>query len=111
MVQDAKSWIKNNCPDGEALKPDTLEVASNFTLIWNLFENTLCNNEATVGTFDDIAKAIAVKDLPDDVKVGIRFWAARYWTGSAFNYLFADLNFRRRDRQDHGEAVLSGLRS
>lgn len=110
-IFDAKSWIRRNCPDGDALKRDTVNVVSNFTLIWNLFENTLCNNEATVGTFDDIAKVIALRGLPDDVQVGVRFWADRYWIGSKFNDLFEDLNFRKGNKRDHVEAVLSGLRN
>jgi hypothetical protein len=93
-IFDAKGWIMGNCPGADALRPETLEVVSNFTLIWNLFENTLCNNDAKVGVSDDIAKAIARRVLPDEVKGGVRFWADRYRTGSQFNDLFADLNFR-----------------
>jgi hypothetical protein len=110
-IFDAKSWIMGCCPGADALRPETLDVVSNFTLVWNLFENTLCNNKAKVSTFDDIAKTIAQRGLPDDVKAGVRFWANRYRTGSKFNDLFADLNFRRDDKQDHVEAVLSGLRN
>ena len=86
-------------------------MVSNFTLIWNFFEDTLCHKNANLSNFDDIAKAIALRDLPDGVKVGVRFWADRYRTGQKFNFLFEGLNFRQGDRRDLVEAVLSGAKS
>jgi hypothetical protein len=111
-IFDAEEWIIANCADAQALAPDTLRVVSNFTLMWNLFENTTCNNDAKVGTFDEIAGAIIQRGpLPDEVKAGVRFWTERYWTGTDFNYLFGGLEFRKNDREELVKAVLSGTQT
>jgi len=108
-IFDAKSWIRGSYPGADRLNPDTLGVISNFTLIWNLFENTLCENRANIIALEDIAEKISQRGVPDAVSDGVRFWSDRYWTGAVFNHLFTDLNFRRTDRQDLVEKVLSGV--
>ena len=111
-IFDAKTWIIDNCADAQALAPQTLQVVSNFTLMWNLFENTVCNNAAKIGTFDTIAEVIAQHDdLPDEVRDGVRFWTQRYRTGSEFNSLFKGLKFRKNDRQELVKAVLGGTQN
>jgi hypothetical protein len=110
-IFDARSWIIANCADAGNLTSETFRVVSGFTLLWNLFENAVCDNEAKVDSFDEIAIAIAEHNqLPDEVREGIRFWTDRYRDGAGFNFLFKGLNFRPRDRRDHVEAVLSGIR-
>jgi hypothetical protein len=108
-IFDAKGWIITNCADGQALTPETLLAVSNFTLMWNLFENTVCDNKANIRTFEKIADLIIqYGPLADGVKDGIRFWTQRYWTGAEFNFLFQGLEFRKNDREDLVRAVLSG---
>lgn len=92
MVFNAKAWIIENCPGADVLRPETLDVVSNFTLLWNLFEKTLCKTTANVRTLDHIAQTIAQRDLPAAVEGGVQFWARRYRIGSKFNALFEDLN-------------------
>jgi hypothetical protein len=110
-IFDAKSWIMGTCPGADILRSETLDVVSNFTLIWNLFEGTLCNNGAKVSAFENIAKSVARRGAPDVVMEGVQFWDDRYFTGIEFNELFTDLNFRAVDRQDLVEKVLSGVQN
>jgi hypothetical protein len=108
-VFGAKSWLVANYAEAQALTPETLQAVSSFTLMWNLFESTVCDNEAKVSTFERLAEAIANGgQLPDEISEGLHFWTARYWTGTEFNYLFAGLEFRGRDREELVRAVLSG---
>jgi hypothetical protein len=111
-VFDAKSWLVGNCADAQALTPETAQAVSSFTLMWNLFESTVCDNDAKIGTFDRVAEAIANGgQLPNEITEGLRFWKARYWTGTGFNYLFDGLEFRERDREELVRAVLSGVQT
>ena len=107
---DAGPWIVANCPGGYVLKEETLRTVSSFTLMWNLFENTLCGSHADVSALDQVATTIAGANngLPDDIRGALQFWSDRYLKNGQFNYLFKGLNFRKRDRRAHVEAVLSG---
>lgn len=111
-VFDAKSWLVANCADARALTPEALQAVSSFTLMWNLFESTVCDNEAKVSTFDNIAEAIANGgQLPNEISEGLRFWKDRYWTGTGFNTVFDGLEFREKDREELVKAVLSGVQT
>ena len=108
-IFNAKSWITTNCALAQNLTSEALEVVSNFTLMWNLFENMVCDNDAKIGTLDRIAETVAQRvQLPDEVKEAVRFWTHRYWTGADFNSQFYGLEFRRNDREGLVKAVLSG---
>jgi hypothetical protein len=107
---DYLHWIISNCAYANQLKPETIEVISNFTLLWSFFEGALCNRRASVKAFEDLAKKIAqyatnVEKL-EGIEVVLAFWRFRYWTGSEFNGRFKGLEFRQGDRQDIVEAVL-----
>lgn len=111
-IFDAKSWMMGSCPGAVALRPETLDVVSNFTLIWNLFEDALCNNKAKVDAFDNIAKAIAPRALPDDVKAGIEFWANRYRTDkSSMTFCGFEFPSGRQERTRYGGSVRTPKRS
>lgn len=71
-IFDVKGWIVGNCSDAHTLTPETLQVVSNFTLMWNLFENTVCDNDAKIAVFERIAGAIAQYGS-DSIHDGIRF--------------------------------------
>jgi hypothetical protein len=104
----AKHWISNNCYGGETLKPEAIEVISDFTLMWNVFEGALCNNHANIQKFERLATAIIAQcvSLPVEIQDAVRFWSARYLTDRKFNNRFYGLHFRPNNRQEHVEAVL-----
>jgi hypothetical protein len=103
----AKNWINTNCFGGDTLKRATVDVVSNFTLMWNLFEGIVCDNHADIRAFEKVAEKIAQRaSLFPEIEEGVRFWSARYFTGARFNDLFQGLHFRPRDCREHVEAVL-----
>jgi hypothetical protein len=105
----ARNWIASNCVGARGLYPETVDVVSNFTLMWNFFEGTLCNNRASVQTFETLAQGIAQhQPIRDRLEEAIRFWTSRYCAGSEFKPRFNDLRFRQNDRRGHVEAVLRG---
>ena len=107
LAFNAKQWIDTNCVGGHTLRPETLEMVSNFTLMWNFFEGIVCNNHANIREFDTLAEKIAQRvSLPAEIDEGLRFWASRYVTGAECNHLFHGLRFRLSDRREHVEAVL-----
>lgn len=103
----AKNWIDTNCRGGHALNRESVEVVSSFTLMWNIFEGAVCNNNANASAFKRCANEIAQRVLlPPEIEHGVRFWRQRYFTDAGFNNLFKRLRFRRPDCQEHVEAVL-----
>jgi hypothetical protein len=111
-IFDAKAWIAAICAGGTVLTAETLSVVSNFTLMWNLFEHFLCDDDARPQKFSAIAGSIPDDDrLLNDIRCGLQFWTRRYRAGSEFNSDFRGLKFRANDGQRHVEAVLSGAAS
>jgi hypothetical protein len=105
----AKHWIKANLSGRQRLSPQTLVVISDFTLMWNIFENLVCDNHAGVHQFDRVAGEIARdRTLPPLIEEAVAFWAGRYLVGSEFNASFYDLGFRNGDRCEHVKAALRG---
>jgi hypothetical protein len=103
----AKHWINTNCFGGDILKPEAVDVISNFTLMWNLFEGVVCDNHADIRVFEKLSAKIAQRaSLSSEIEDGVRFWSARYLTDAGFNDLFQGLHFRPRDCREHVEAVL-----
>ena|SRR5215469_12778434 len=104
---NAKSWIKANCDGGKTLKQETLNVVSNFTLMWSFFEATLCNKDADIKALESVSNKIGKRPpLPVEIQTAVRFWSERYVRGGEFNNLFETLCFRRNDRREDVEAVL-----
>lgn len=103
----AKHWIGTNCRGGHDLKPESVDVVSSFTLMWNIFEGAVCDNHAKIPVFERRANKIAQRGLlPPDIEDGVRFWRQRYVTGAEFNNRFERLEFRSGDCREHVEAVL-----
>jgi hypothetical protein len=106
---DAEAWIKANCRDARHLKPETLQVVSNFTLMWNYFENLTCGTRADMAKFERVAATVAARgDVPAAMALALEYWGNRYYGLHGFNALFDGLQFRAGDRRQHVEAVLSG---
>src|SRR5262245_9643237 len=108
----ASDWISANFIGAESLRPETVGVVSSFTLMWNLFEATVCSGNANVSAFVNLAADINRRhEGLRDVQYAVDFWRSRYVTQSRLNALFEGLNFRGNDRREDVEAVLRGERS
>jgi hypothetical protein len=104
-----KRWISDNCLGGRSLKPEAVDVISDFTLMWNLFEGAVCHGNAHIRTFERLAETLAQRaSVSAETGECVRFWSDRYRIGVGFNHLFQRLNFRPADRREHVEAVLRG---
>ena len=105
----ANSWIAANCVGANHLHPETVDVVSNFTLMWNFFEGVACDNRANIRTFERLSEEIGQHGVQiEGLEEAVKFWTFRYWTGSEFRDRFDGLHFRANDRRDHVEAVLRG---
>ncbi len=104
----AKHWIDTNCRGAHALKRESVDVVSSFTLMWNIFEGAVCDNNARIiEVFKRLANEIAQRGLlPQNVKDGVLFWRQRYVTDAKLNNRFERLRFKRHDCREHIEAVL-----
>ena len=105
----ANNWIAANCVGANQLHPDTVDVVSSFTLMWNFFEGVACDNHANIQTFARLSEKIGHHDAQmKGLEEAVKFWTFRYWTRSEFRDRFNGLHFRPNDRKDHVEAVLRG---
>jgi hypothetical protein len=107
---DAARWIAGNTQGGRRLTLEATAAVGDFTLMWNLFEDIACNNEANVRTFEGFVSRIDFAGLPQDyvdaLDECLTFWRFRYRTPVGFADRFFSLNFRKNDRQELVEAVL-----
>jgi hypothetical protein len=105
---DALHWIGTNIDGGPRLSPETFDAVSGFTVMWNLFEQVVCDNRATVPGLQRVAQRVGRRAPLPEIEASLEFWTARYLTGSEFNRSFDSLHFRERDRREEVEAVLRG---
>jgi hypothetical protein len=108
---DATIWIKQNTKNGTLLTPETVSAVASFTMMWNIFEGSLCNNSANIQEFKRIAKRIDKISIPNkDIKAledCLNFWKFRYVTPNGLSKLFNGLNFRSGDNKNIVEDVLN----
>lgn len=109
---DALSWLGSNVVGGYQLRPEAVTAVSSLTLLWNLFEGLLCPQGANADEFERIAVVVArhyaTLGLSNVMQPYIEFWRSRYNALGGFNDRFEGLNFRRPDRRELVESVLSG---
>ncbi|MFP9230774.1 hypothetical protein [Pectobacterium cacticida] len=109
---DTADWIARNTFRGTRLSREAQEAVSAFTMMWNFFESTLCENRASLAAFDRALENFNAYETADEVKNSINeclyFWRARYITPHGFGERFDGLYFRASDRRQHVERVLNG---
>jgi hypothetical protein len=83
---------------------------SNFTFLWSAMEGALLNAAATPGALVEKCGEMALRGRIDleDYAHSLAYFRDRYFQGGEFTENFEQLLFRRRDRRDLVEAVLSG---
>jgi hypothetical protein len=109
---DAGSWIAANTYGGTRLTAEAIAAVANFTMMWNLFEGLACDNNANVAKFEEIASSVNDASASEEFKAQldefVSFWTFRYRTPQGFADRFLGLNFRRGDRREVVEEVLTG---
>ena len=56
---DAATWIAQNTYGGTLLTPEATAAVANFTMMWNLFEGIVCENDANVRQFESLAARLS----------------------------------------------------
>lgn len=109
---DATAWITEYMPGGTELLPATTLAVANFTMMWNLFEDVVCHNKATVHEFERLAQSLAQQAINTDDSVVIEsciaFWQFRYRNPDGLSKQFDGLRFRLKDRREIVEKVILG---
>jgi len=92
----AGDWISLRTVGGERLSQRAKEAVQSFTLMWNIFEGTVCNAKAGINSFEKISKESkwvsnwsALSDLFD-------FYRNRYTMKNSTNECFDGLRIRRQ---------------
>lgn len=97
-------WINNRF--GTNFTDADLENVKDFSLIWNIFERYVCNNNFTIANAE---AQLAVKKFNlADFQEHIDYFKNRYIENGSVNNRFANLNFRANDRDNLVKEVLLG---
>jgi hypothetical protein len=108
---DAELWFKENSRNAPSLKQETIKVVAGFTLLWNLFEDCICDNYAKLRAFKNIISNLEyLPKLEKSINESLSFYQNRYVEGQNTNYLFEELYFQEREEnwKEHVKAVLKG---
>ena len=78
---DAATWIAQNTYGGTLLTPEATAAVANFTMMWNLFEGIVCENDANVRQFESLAarlsEAAVAVDAINSIDDCLAFWTLR----------------------------------
>lgn len=107
---NATEWIASNTRGGTELSVEAQNAVASFTMMWNFFESTLCENRASIAAFERACEVLQAVPMPaataQTLDECLSFWRFRYRTPGGFGHRFEDLHFRTGDRRAHVEAVL-----
>lgn len=99
-----RNWINDNF-DTE-LKEDELTSIKDFSLIWNIFENRVCENHCSVNTL-----TVKLSEIDFNLNCfngSLEYFKNRYTSNGTTNDLYDSLSFRANDNKQLVTAVLLG---
>lgn len=99
-----REWINNRF--GTNFSESDLSSIKNFSLIWNVFENIVCNNNCSVPRL--IERLDLINFEPVEFEKSLNYFNSRYIDNGVTNERFEQLNFRNNDRRELVENVLLG---
>ena len=109
-IFSVRGWIADNLH--ASLSDDAFEAVCNFTLMWNLFEATLCGRLADRPAIDHLASQIDnAAPVPVVLATSLDFWRRRYIEMGKPNHHFDDLKFRPKHRKAFVAEVLLGAKT
>ena len=97
-------WINNRF--GVNLNDENLSSIKEFSLIWNVFEGTVCNNNFSIATAE--AQILNRQFNLADFQSNLDYFKDRYVENGATNDRFNFLHFRPNDREELVRQVLLG---
>ncbi len=97
-------WINKRF--GVNLNDEDLLSIKDFSLIWNVFEDTVCDNKFSIATAE--AQILARQLNLADFQNHLDYFKNRYIEHGATNERFNNLHFRPNDREEFVRQVLLG---
>lgn len=95
-------WINNRF--GVALNEAALSEIKDFSLIWNVFEDRVCNNNFSIA---EVQQRIAERNFNADAFAPhLQYFQNRYISNGETNERFEFLHFRPNDRREFVSKVL-----
>jgi hypothetical protein len=99
-----REWINNRF--GTNFSENDLSSVKDFSLLWNVFENIVCDNNCSVNRLSERLNPI-VFDLAE-FENNLNYFKNRYISDGETNERFNHLNFRKSDRRELVADVLLG---
>jgi hypothetical protein len=93
-VFDTKEWLAAHIVNAAALTPETWATLSGFTVLWNLFEERLCQPQADIPAFERLARQFGGDPLTHQMTAAYEFWLNRYIEQGTTNLRFDELFVR-----------------
>lgn len=100
-----REWINNRFNTN--FTDDDLSSIKDFSLIWNVFENVVCQNRFNLQSIEN--GIINHQMNADNFNAHLQYFKQRYVTNGILNPRFPYLNFRQNDRRPLIEDVLLGV--
>ena len=97
-----REWINNKF--GTDFTENDLLSIKDFSLIWNVFENMVCNNNCSVVQLANRLQPVHFE--LNKFSDSLEYFKNRYVTNGETNERFEHLNFRQNDRRNLVESVL-----
>lgn len=99
-----REWINKRF--GLSLREKDLKSVRDFSLIWNIFEATVCETNFSIAR---VEQALENRKFDQaEFEPVLAYFKNRYVTNNAVNQRFQQLHFRRNDRGPFVEEVLLG---
>lgn len=97
-------WINNRF--GVNLNDQDLSSIKDFSLIWNVFEDTVCSNNFSIATAETqiLTRQLNLQEFQNTLD----YFKNRYVENGSTNQRFGFLHFRPNDREDFVRQVLLG---
>lgn len=107
---NALDWINNHLISHTALEPQHIQNILYFALLWNLFEDKVCRQQANVNTFKlEIQRLSSLNKLHQlEINTHLKYFRDRYISNGQINPIFDKLSFRPSDRKNLVKSVLLG---
>ena len=99
-----RQWLNNKY--GTNFSEDDLKNVKDFSLIWNVFENSICGNNFSIQRFQ---QDITNRNIDVNMfESHLSYFKNRYLENETFTNRFRYLYFRTNDRKELVERVLLG---
>ena len=97
-------WINNRF--GTSFTKEQLINIKDFSLLWNIFENLVCENNCNVNRLEQRLNLVEFEFA--DFQENFEYFKGRYTENGTTNARFENMNFRNGDRKEFVANMLLG---